>query len=238
MEKIKSIAFDLEGTIIDVEHAHHQAHLFAARDIGVELTVEECFEKIPHFIGGPDDEVAKDICKLASLQGTQVDYQDVHTAKKKHYQLILPELTIKPRDGFDQFFSAIKKQGIKYTIGSLTNEEQARILLEKSGLANLFGYQNIVLRENVINPKPAPDVWIETAQRAGVQPSQQIVFEDSPRGIQGAISVGAYCVGMPVYNRKDTIIALAEAGAKRFFMSWEEINPDPLLRNINQEYNS
>ena len=34
-EKMKSCVFDLEGTIIDVKSAHHQGHIYAARDAGV-----------------------------------------------------------------------------------------------------------------------------------------------------------------------------------------------------------
>ncbi len=235
MTKIESIAFDLEGTVVDVEAAHHQAHILAANNIGVTLTLEDCFKMIPHFIGGPDDEVAKDICALAAQRGIEADPNYVLEQKKNHYSRLLNTLEIKPREGFVDFFQAVKAMGLKYTIGSLTQEEQAKVLLERSGVGNLFGYENIVLREHVQNPKPAPDVWIETAKRAGVDPANQIVFEDSPRGIQGAIKIGAYCVGMPTNNQPDTLAALKEAGAKQIFMAWSEINPVHLIKNVNQE---
>jgi hypothetical protein len=48
----------LEGTVIDLERFHHQAHLQAALDIGLKLSLEEAIRKIPHFVGGPDETVA------------------------------------------------------------------------------------------------------------------------------------------------------------------------------------
>ncbi len=235
MTLIKSVAFDMEGTIIDVEIAHHRAHQEAAKEVGVILSIDDSLRRLPHFIGGPDEEVAKDIAKIASEQGIEIDYRQIHESKKRHYDLILPTLTIKPREGFLDFFTAIKELGLRYTIGSLTNEKQALTLLEQSGLGKLFGYENIVLREHVARPKPAPDVWIETASRASVSPDSQLVCEDSPRGIQGAVEIGAYCIGMPTYHHPDVIKSLVDAGAKRVFLQWNEINPENLIRNINRE---
>ena len=236
-QNIKACTFDLEGTVVDVEKAHHDGHRYAAKDVGVELSVEDCLQKLPHFIGGPDEEIAKEICLLAQGSGFKGDYREVLENDKRHYNRLLKEMSIKSRDGFTDFFNAIRAAGFKYAIGSVTNRDQAVLLLERAGLVNLFGYENIVLREHVQRPKPAPDVWIETAKRAGVNPSEQLVFEDSPRGIQGAIEVGAYCVGMPVYNKPEVVTALMNAGAKRIFFHWDEINPLALLHHVNQEGN-
>ncbi len=232
---IESIAYDLEGTVVDVEFAHHQGHIYAAEKVGVILTLEDCFQKLPHFMGGPDDQVAKEIAALALQNGTEVSHESILENKRNHYELLLKEAEIRPRIGFLNFFNIIKYLGLECTIGSLTDREHAEVLLDRSGVGKLFGNENIVLREHVKNLKPAPDVWYETAKRAGVNPADQLVFEDSPKGIKGAAQVGAYCIGMPVYNRPDIISALVNAGAKRIFMEWDEINPAQLIENINEE---
>jgi beta-phosphoglucomutase-like phosphatase (HAD superfamily) len=146
----------------------------------------------------------------------------------------LKDVPIQPREGFLDFFSAVRDLGLKYTIGSQLEEKYAILLLEKSGLVKLFGYENIVLREDFKNPKPAPDVWIKTAKRASVAPDEQMVFEDSPYGIEGAVKVGAYCIGMPIYNREEVVNELIQAGAKRIFTHWKNI-PTNLIDSINAE---
>ena len=62
---IRGIAFDLEGTVVNVEEAHHKGHLCAARDVGVVMDLDTALQKIPHFIGGPDKEIAKEIWELS-----------------------------------------------------------------------------------------------------------------------------------------------------------------------------
>lgn len=230
---IRGIAFDLEGTIINVEPAHHEGLRAAAQEFGLELSLEECFQLIPHFIGGPDEKNAEDVAALLyERKRTQVEPAEILEAKKKHYERLLEKLEIQPRQGFLKTYSAFSDKSLPMAIGSLTAQEQALALLQRSGVGDLLGYAQIVLREHVKNLKPAPDVWIETAKRMHISPEEQLVFEDSPRGIQGAVQIGAVCVGMPVYNRSDTVHALYTTGAQRVFVEWDEINPEALLRNL------
>ncbi len=243
MTLISAIAFDLEGTVVDIEYVHHQAHILSARDVGITLSLNECFQLLPHFIGGPDEKVAEEIASLAAQRGIpavakHITAKYIAERKKYHSGELLKSIEIKPRDGFILFFQEIKKLGLKSAIGSLTSTEQALVLLERSGVGRLFGKENIVLREHVKNLKPAPDVWIETARRMKVKPEEQIVFEDSPRGIQGAAAVGAYCIGMPVYTRPDVLKVLTDAGAKQIFMGWAEINAVKLIQEINKSRNT
>ena len=231
MKKILAIAFDLEGPIIDVEAAHHQGHIRAASDVGVHLTIEECFQKIPHFIGGPDEEIAKEIAALSPINP---NYKFVLNLTKSHYNKLIASLKIDPRPGFLEAYKAFKDLGLKTSIGSACPSSQANILLNRSGLNKLFIPNTIVLREDVENTKPAPDVWLETAKRTGVPPENQLIFEDSPKGIIGGVAVGAICIAMPIYNRLDTVNALMQAGAKRIFLDWREINIPALMTNLER----
>ncbi len=58
---VKAIAFDLEGTLVDLERAHFQAHLDAASELGLHLTLERAIEEIPAFVWGPKIEIARSI---------------------------------------------------------------------------------------------------------------------------------------------------------------------------------
>jgi len=188
-------------------------------------------------VGGPDEEVAKEICALATEQGINVDYRSVVESKVCYYYQLLNDREIVPRAGFLDIFNYLKDLGLKFAIGSLTKRENATLLLQKSGLMDLFGNEYIVLGDDVQHVKPAPDVWIETARRMGVDPEDQIIFEDSPRGIIAAKKINAYPIAMPVYRRPDVIQNLVYAGANRIFANWDEINPEGLLRNIDTELN-
>ncbi len=229
---IKGIAFDLEGTVVDVEAAHHQGHFVAAREVGVELDLDSALEKLPHFIGGPDDRIAEEILAL-SPQKDSITAEQILVRDKYWYEIYLKELPVAPRPGFLRVFNELKEHGFLVSIGSLTAEIQATFLLDQSGLKQLFGAENIVLREHVENMKPAPDVFLKTAAIMGLDPKEQLVFEDSSNGVRAARAAGSIAIGMPVYNRPETVQALTEAGASKIFTSWEEINIEELIRELS-----
>ncbi len=220
---IEGIAFYLEGTVVDVEAAHHEGHIATAKEFGVHLTLDEALSKIPHFIGGPDDKVCEDILNLIVLENRNgMTAKDILVRDKFHYERLLATMEICPRPGFNKFFETMRVSGLRMAIGSLTATNQAMILLDRSGLRKLFRESNIILREHVAQVKPAPDVFLKTAAVMGISPKNQLVFEDSPRGVQAAIAAGSsFIFGMPVYNRTETVQPLFNAGARGVFLDWE-----------------
>ena len=228
---IKGIAFDLEGTVVDVEPAHHHGHIAAAAEVGVVLTIDSAFAKLPHFIGGPDDEIVREIWELSDKRQSlaQIAERD-----KYHYRRLLSTMAVEPRSGFLHVVRQLRTMGIQTSIGSLTAREEAATLLERSGLVHVFPRELTVLREDVVNVKPAPDVFLETARRMEIDPSEQLVFEDSPRGVTAAIVAGSRAIGMPVYNRPEGIQPLLRAGVVQIFMDWREIDVTKLLENLNR----
>lgn len=232
---IRGIAFDLEGTVVDIEVVHYNSHLAAAADFGCIISLEEAYTRLPHFIGGPTDKVCEDIVSLLNEDvRKRVAIQEVIARDIFHYERQLAGMPIIPRPGFLDFCEKAQNLGLSLAIGSLTAQNQADIILERSGLAALFHKQNIILREHVAALKPAPDVFLKTASIMKVDPCEQLVFEDSPRGVKAAIAAGSIAIGMPVVIRGDTIGMLVDAGASRIFFDWREINLTALLNNLDQ----
>jgi HAD superfamily hydrolase (TIGR01509 family) len=53
------------------------------------------------------------------------------------------------------------------------------------------GIDGIISGDDVINPKPHPDCFLEAMRRVGVTPAESIIFEDSEVGIEAARRSGA-----------------------------------------------
>ena len=49
---------------------------------------------------------------------------------------------------------------------------------------------------DVKNKKPAPDLFFLAAERIGIKPSNCVVIEDAPDGIQAAKATGAKCIAV------------------------------------------
>lgn len=228
---IRGLGLDLEGTVVDVEKAHHKGHLAAAADAGVPLTMDEALQRLPHFIGGPDIAIVTEIWQISDKR---MSFEEIKKSDEKYYWEFLQGMEIAPRPGFREFLAEARQLGLQLSIGSLTPTNQAQVLLDRSGLRNMIGELNIVLAEDVEWLKPAPDVYIETARRMGINPNDQLVFEDSSRGVQAAIAAGSRAIGMPVYNRVEATVPLLQAGALRLFMDWREVALEALLCSLNQ----
>jgi beta-phosphoglucomutase-like phosphatase (HAD superfamily) len=227
--KIRGVAFDLEGVLIDVEEAHHQAHILSAADVGIVLTYNDCLERLPHFIGGPDTQVAREIAKLAG----EADPDYVLNRKRYHYSVLIKSLPAQLRPGVPSIFNQVGELGLKMTVGSLTPTAEAIPLLEKTGLLEIFGESRIFLRESVRHLKPDPEIWFKTAERMGISSQEQLVFEDSPYGIAAANAAGSIAVGMPVVHKQIVIKNLLEAGSARVFWDWREMDFRNLISNLS-----
>ena len=155
------------------------------------------------------------------------------TQKRIQYEHLLESEVLTPRPGFLAFFHTVTSMGIRVSIGSLTEEKYAVTLMKRSGLWDLFDKECIVLKEHVPNPKPAPDVFLKTAEKMGISPLDQLVFEDSPRGVQAAISAGSKAVGMPVVILDQTVGALVKAGVSELCFDWRNLNPYALIKNLS-----
>ncbi len=233
--EIKAVTFDLEGTIIDLEPQHHQAHALTAREFGVTLDLRDMTrvqEEVRHFIGGPTERIAEEILALAPRAFKVEDY--IKRDREIFYEQRDSLERIEPREGFLPFYLHLKSMGIPTAIGSLTALDEAMPLLEKSGLNRLFTLRNIVLKEDVKKLKPEPDVYLETAKRLGVHPLNQLVFEDSPRGVEAAVRARSIAIGMPVYGDNELAVSqLRRAGAREVCRSWKEVR---LGFSLRREY--
>jgi len=220
LNPIKGITFDLEGTIIDLEKYHHDAHLKAAESVGVNLSWQKAFECLPHFIGGPDEKVAEEIALIAK---NNITVEEIIQTKQYYFNEILLQINqILPREGFIEFINWVKIQGIKTTVGSVTNNKQVIYLLTRANLLEEFNEDLIISREDVTFPKPNPEVYFKTAERIGISPLNQLVFEDSLVGLQSALNAGSRTIAIPTFNNPSYIKSLYDEGAEIVIKSWTD----------------
>ena len=69
-----------------------------------------------------------------------------------------------------------------------------RMVLEKTGLFPFFN--TIVTGEMVEQGKPSPDMFMLTAERLGIHPSECVVVEDAVHGITAARTAGMKSVAI------------------------------------------
>lgn len=108
---------------------------------------------------------------------------------------------------------AVRRIAAVWPVGlaSSSNRPVIDAVLDLSGLAPLF--QATVSSEEVERGKPAPDVYLEAAQRLGVVPRVCAVIEDSANGIRAGVAAEMTVVAIPNpdFPPPPDVLALATA---------------------------
>ncbi|HEU5354710.1 MAG TPA: HAD family phosphatase [Actinocrinis sp.] len=226
MSRISAAAFDLDGTLVDLERFHHEAWLRAARQAGVELTWQQALRQLPNFIGGPDERVA---AQLAALSPKTVPPHETLAAKRRHFDALIGSVgEIAARAGAGEVLDGLRARGVPMAVGTATERETTLRILRRAGLLPLFGESHVVAASDVPRLKPEPDVYLATARLLGVPPREQLVFEDSVTGMAAARSAGSLVAAVPTVQDQGYRQSVEAAGATAIFESWHD--PDlPLL---------
>jgi beta-phosphoglucomutase-like phosphatase (HAD superfamily) len=61
----------------------------------------------------------------------------------------------------------------------------------------LDGWACVRCRDDVEQPKPAPDLYLAATRCLGVAPAEAIAIEDSQSGVEAARAAGLHCVAVP-----------------------------------------
>lgn len=88
-------------------------------------------------------------------------------------------------------------------IGVASNSPRALLdaALVRGGFTGVFPV--VVAADEVENPKPAPDMYLEACRHLGVEPRDALAFEDSMTGLRSAQAAGIRTVGVPTLADRD-----------------------------------
>lgn len=113
-------------------------------------------------------------------------------------------------------------------LASSSNREVIDLALELAGLQDAFAVT--LSSEEVARGKPAPDVYLEAAQRLDVPPAGCAAIEDSSNGIRSAATAGmaAVAVPNPHYPPDEDALALAAVVLE----SLHELTPELVRRLV------
>ena len=82
-------------------------------------------------------------------------------------------------------------------VASNTPERLVRGALACAGLDRYF--EIVVTGDQVMEPKPSPDVYLRACELLAAGPARSIGLEDSPTGIAAVRAAGLYAIGIPSF---------------------------------------
>ncbi len=184
---IKSIAWDLDGTLI-----HFKIDYLKARRKAINILKNH---------GAISKQLSTKYSILDNVQTAKKTFNSLGYNSKK-IEIILNEVNEEVNkiekdaafkaskvEGIDLVLEFIKNRGLKQAIYTYNSHENAKISLERVKLLNYFDI--IVGRDNVKNPKPHIDHLLLICKKFNVNPKEVIVIGDTSRDIEGALNLKA-----------------------------------------------
>ncbi|GAB3955043.1 hexitol phosphatase HxpB [Spirosoma harenae] len=114
-----------------------------------------------------------------------------------------------PMPGAIEALTFFDKQGIPTAIASASPMSLIEVVVDRLGIRNTLTLWHSATLE--ARNKPAPDVYLGTAQKLNVSPANCLAFEDSGSGLKSAYSAGMRTVAVPgAFEINDPKFAIAD----------------------------
>lgn len=198
----KAIIFDMDGVLVDSEPAITYASIEVLKKLGITANPEE----FKPFTGMGDD---KFIAGVLEAHGGKYDPK----YKEEAYRIYIDTAkeNVKVYNWSEKIIKELKENGYSLAVASASDIAKVKCNLECIGI-DLSLFDAIVTGSDVTNKKPAPDIFLKAAEKAGFDPKHCIVAEDAVAGIKAAKAAGMYGVGVTTSFPADE---LKTAGADR-----------------------
>lgn len=197
---IKAILFDLDGLMVDSEPhsiASWQAVL-AKRNVQFDQAA------LDSVLGQRVIETAELAIRLFHLPDRPEDLAQ----EKAEYQIAHLNGNVTAMPGLHELLDFVDQSGLKKAVASSGLRRYIDAVLTTTGVRDRFSV--IISADDVINGKPAPDVFLAAAKKLNVDPENCLVLEDAPFGVQAAKAAGMTCFAVPNAHSHALDLSLAD----------------------------
>jgi beta-phosphoglucomutase family hydrolase len=182
---IKAVIFDLDGVLVDSIPYHTRTHQAIGKEFGLNLSKNE----LMGFNGNTNRFIYEALIGKYNLQADPRALDD-------HYQDLLVKSLPKKMAamrGVALLIGNLQKKGISLGLASSSRRNFVEEILRKVSLDRMF--RVIITGEDIMNGKPAPDIFLKCAKSLEVEPGSCVVIEDAEHGITAARKAGMKCIG-------------------------------------------
>ena len=208
----EAVIFDWDGTLADTRQVIVASFQKALSE--VHCKINDAF--IERLIGIGSAETFREI-----LQSTKVPFDETlikSLVEKKIQNEIQMSNKVALFDGSLNLLETLHGR-IKLGLASMNDHEVINHLLKMTDTARFFTV--VVTADDIINPKPHPEIFLKCALRLRSSPDKCVVIEDSVFGVKAAKAAKMGCIGVltGVYSREEL----------------KKANPDLIVDSFNEK---
>lgn len=186
-----ALIFDCDGTLADTMPLHWRAWEQTARKYELHFTEARFYE-----LGGvPARHILAMLFTEQSRHG--LDAHAIALEKEERYLLLLPE--VKPIEPVVELARVCRG---RLPLGIATGGSRPGIPLVLRALGILDWFGAVVTSQDVKNPKPSPDPFLEAARQLGVDPRRCRAYEDTDIGLASIRAAGMEAVDVRPWHHR------------------------------------
>lgn len=196
---IKAVIFDMDGLLIDSE----KSFLDIYQEMIDTKGNKEKFELSDYVENYCGKTAVANITRLISQfeldlsieEGVDMLHNIEHRYSKQGIAL---------KAGAKELIAYLKENGYKIALGTSSNKERAENLLKPNGVFEDF--DAVSYGVEVKHGKPAPDIFLNAANKLNLDPESCLVLEDSEAGIQAGHNAHMPVICIPDLKTPSTAI--------------------------------
>lgn len=185
----KAVIFDCDGVLVDSEVLAIRGEGGALKALGLDYAPQEYVRR---FVGMHDDAFMRELradYRGKFSQEAPPDFEDRIIAGRRREMQALQVVA-----GAADALTAARRIAGKIAVAS---SSRAHFLESKLRRMNLWDHAapHVYSADLVAQGKPAPDIFLYTAEKLGVAPAACLVVEDSENGVRAGIAAGMEVCG-------------------------------------------
>ena len=183
-----AVFWDMDGTLIDTEPLWGQATYELGELLGRPLTPEVREQTI----GSSFPNTLRIVADWAGHTLAEGDVERYRTWMfGRVAELFSGGITLNP--GIEGVLEALAQRGTPMFVCTNTERVLADPCIDAIGRQY---FVDTITGDEVDNPKPAPEMYLEAARRVGAAPGECLVVEDSWNGMSAAAAAGCVVLGL------------------------------------------
>lgn len=183
---IKGVIFDHDGTLVDSERKHYGLWVDILKPYGIEFSELEYKQ---HLAGVPTHFNAE---YLVEHYPIPLSADELFAKREIATRESLGREACPLVPGARECVEWVVSQNLQTAIATGAAFSEVKPTLEQHGFERYFSI--VACRDNVVNAKPAPDVYQHALDKMELNADQCVAIEDSPTGLQSALACGLQCL--------------------------------------------
>ena len=201
MNQIQATIFDMDGVLIDSEPLHCSAAITLLKRLNIETTQEYH----NRYVGCADHLKWQKIKNEFKIQKSLQEILDMSVSTKLE---LLRRTDYDPIEGIPELLEKLNTKNIPVAVASSSPAKFIEEVLHKIKIKKYI--KTWVSGENVEKSKPAPDIFLKTAELLQMNPQGCVVIEDSKNGVIAAKRAGMRCIGYKNTNSGNQDLSKAD----------------------------